>query len=95
MPIDERQIVGDWVHSHEEDDASHRVFRRAGAILSRSRGRAAYSIGSDLVARRTGPGADDRPAAQAPLLVTTSGPLRSGELRVIEVSADRMLVARN
>ena len=41
------ELFAHWVHSHEEDGADHRVFRRADYAFPPSRGREGFEIKSD------------------------------------------------
>lgn len=95
---DVARLVGTWVHSHEEDDEETRVFRRPGAKLPPTRGRARLEIGSDLSARRLVPGADDRPTPGGDYRVVLGDRAGTDEgdrdLVVKSVTADRLLVAR-
>lgn len=96
---DTASLVGDWVHLHEEDDAEHRVFCRAGADLPPSRGRSVLTVRPDLSVERAGPGADDRPQTAGSQRVSR---LRIGfaddaiapDLKVASVSADRLMLLK-
>lgn len=98
-PSGRDKVVGHWVHAHEEDEAGCRVFRRVGAELPPSRGRAELVITPDLKARRIGPGADDRPAEKGSLQVRVGddgGAAASDEeLRILRATGDRLYVARD
>ena len=59
--IDSNALHQQWVHSHEEDTATERVFRPASFAFPRSRGRSAMSLKPDGGIVETGPGPTDRP----------------------------------
>src|SRR3954469_15906035 len=58
--IDAAQLVGRWVHAHEEDHEGRMVFRPSDVELPPSRGRTTISLNSDGTAEVIGPGPDDR-----------------------------------
>jgi len=93
---DERELVGRWVHAHEEDDAQCRVFRRPDHPLPPSRGRSELDVAPDLTVRRVGPGADDLPTGQPLARIGFSG---SGDtpnfLKVVDVAGDRLRIAKD
>jgi hypothetical protein len=94
------KLVGRWVHVYEEDDATHRVFRREGTPLPPSRGRLHYEIDSNLTAHESGPGADDRMTNKKADLRVVYGNLRgpagpSSELKVVDVDGDRLVLDRD
>ncbi len=93
---DERELVGRWVHAHEEDDAQCRVFRRPDYPLPPSRGRSELDVAPDLTVRRVGPSADDRPMGQP---LARIGFSRSEEgpnfLKVVDVAGDRLRIAKD
>ena len=60
------ELVGSWVHSHEEDGDGVVVFRPAGYNLPPARGRDSFTLQADGTAAIGTPGPDDRGA-------TTSG----------------------
>jgi hypothetical protein len=53
-------IVGDWLHSHEEDEPGRQVFRRRGHPFPPSRGRRGFELAADGEVREVAPGPDDR-----------------------------------
>jgi hypothetical protein len=59
--IDRAALARRWVHSHEEDTATERVFRPDTYRFPPSRGRRAFELRADgsMVSRGIGP--DDRP----------------------------------
>lgn len=86
-----------WIHSHEEDAPGRQVFRPDGWSFPPSRGRRAFALGPGGALGGSKPGPDDRSEA-------TSGSWRlrddgvleldGQELRVLEVTADKLVVAR-
>lgn len=63
MPIgfNEDELIGRWVHSHEEDKANVVVYRNSNYLFPRSRGRRAITLEKGGVAVVEYPGPDDRP----------------------------------
>ena len=59
--IDRKALPQHWVHSHEEDTETERVFRPASFAFPRSRGRSAVTLKPDGGLVETGPGPTDRP----------------------------------
>jgi hypothetical protein len=59
--VDRNALHRQWVHSHEEDTATEKVYRPASFAFPRSRGRSAMALkpGGGLV--ETGIGPTDRP----------------------------------
>lgn len=45
--IDEKSLIGHWIHSHEEDTADTLVYRAEGFAFPPSRGRNALELRSD------------------------------------------------
>ena len=62
MTVDGSALVGNWVHSHEEDTDAELVYRPSTFSFPKSRGRAALQLRADGTYSETGVGADDRPA---------------------------------
>jgi len=59
--IDKNTLHQQWVHSHEEDTETEKVFRPASFAFPRSRGRSAMALKPDGGLVETGPGPTDRP----------------------------------
>src|SRR4051812_13927101 len=57
--VDRALLHGKWVHAHEEDTPTERVFRPAGSALPRSRGRTGFELNSDQTAAHLGIGRGD------------------------------------
>lgn len=47
MPDELRELVGKWLHSHEEDTKTEKVYRRSGFGFPPSRGREGYEFRAD------------------------------------------------
>ena len=62
MPLDKRDLLGDWMHSHEEDTNGLTVFRPSTFAFPLSRGRKSFSLRADGTYKGTIPGPTDRPA---------------------------------
>lgn len=59
-PVLPDQLVGNWVHAHEEDTATEKVYRPAGYPLPPSRGRDGFELSMDGSLVLTRPGSADR-----------------------------------
>jgi hypothetical protein len=59
--FDKNALPQHWVHSHEEDTETERVFRPASFAFPRSRGRSAIAMQPDGDLVETGIGPTDRP----------------------------------
>jgi hypothetical protein len=59
--IDRNALRQHWVHSHEEDTETERVFRPSSFAFPRSRGRSAMALKPDGGLVETGIGPTDRP----------------------------------
>jgi len=70
-------LVGEWVHSHEEDQPGREVFRRRGYAFPPARGRRALDLAAGGELREAAPGPDDRTRR-----VTGSWDVRDGRLTV-------------
>jgi hypothetical protein len=89
------ELLGHWVHSHEEDSGDERVYRPADYDFPPARGRRGFELkpGGELVLY--GPGATDRPeATTARWSVSGSGRVRLGgeEFSIVSVSPDRLVL---
>jgi hypothetical protein len=60
MTIAREQLVGTWIHSHEEDRGVERVFRPPTFTFPRARGRRSIELAADGTAVDRGPGPVDR-----------------------------------
>src|SRR3954454_9930881 len=61
MPIRRAALLGEWIHSHEEDGQGRTVFRRSGYRFPPARGRDAVELKADDTAIVRAPGATDVP----------------------------------
>jgi hypothetical protein len=96
-------VVGEWTHSHEEDTAQERVYRRSSHPFPRARGRESFEIRPDgtLVDRSSGP-ADRALESEGSWELREDGTLvlHSGRgrterrLEVISADDDRLVVRR-
>ena len=104
MPEDRQATLqGRWVHSHEEDSDDEMVFRPADHPFPRSRGRTELDLRADGSYVETSPGPTDVPEAhngswslREDGVLELSGDVHAlaPELRVAEVSGDRLVVRR-
>jgi hypothetical protein len=102
--LDKGMLVGHWMHSHEEDVAGARVFRRADYPFPRSRGRVGFEFAADGKFVEIGIGATDRPTrtpghwvldpdgCRIILKVGHGAPAR--ELRILSLEADKLVLAQ-
>lgn len=91
-----------WTHSHEEDTPGRMVFRPGGWHFPPSRGRRGFELGPDGALTVSGPGPTDRTVSgggrwrlrdDGVLELEQEGRATS-ELRLVEASADRLVVER-
>jgi hypothetical protein len=59
-----KELIGNWLHSHEEDTADAFVYRSASFAFPRSRGRKGIEFRADGSLAMEGIGPDDRPVPQ-------------------------------
>jgi hypothetical protein len=102
--IEAADLVGHWVHSHEEDTAAERVYRPAAFPFPRSRGRRSFELKADgsLVdwgisptdTRRALPGKWTLEAGGR--LVLDPGPSGGGarELKIAALDRERLVVKK-
>jgi hypothetical protein len=64
-PVDRTEILGAWVHAHEEDTATEMVLVPASRDLPPSRGRLRIDLRDDGTLIQGSPGPDDRPTEAA------------------------------
>jgi hypothetical protein len=89
------ELLGHWVHSHEEDRGDERVYRPADYDFPPARGRRGFELRPDGELLVYGPGATDRPeATTARWSASGSGRVKLGdeELEIVSVSPDRLEV---
>ncbi|MTD15410.1 hypothetical protein GIS00_15845 [Nakamurella sp. YIM 132087] len=95
------ELVGSWVHAHEEDHDGLQVYRPAGTPLPPSRGRSSFTLLADGGAALGSPGPDDRGATAdgtwsltgSVLAVRTPGV--ELDLDVVTTAPDRLDVRRS
>jgi len=101
--FDRRALVGRWLHAHEEDSETERVFRPASWALPPSRGRSGFELGADGSLRRFGPGPTDRPEQTAGTWRLVGGRLEFEDegpgggrraLEIVSLTPDRLVVRR-
>ena len=102
MKIDPKALAQHWVHAHEEDSASGRVYRPKSFALPPSRGRTAFELGSDGSYVEHGPGPTDRNVQKAGgrwhlsgqelTVIDPAGTERRS--KVVELSPDRLMLAK-
>ena len=96
MPVSfhKDELVGRWVHSHEEDTADFVVYRNSDYPFPPSRGRRAITLEKEGVAIAEYPGPDDRPARSTGTwtlngdILTISTPGWSHTFKLVEISPD-------
>jgi len=100
--VDRAALVGEWAHSHEEDSAGVRVYRRATFPFPRSRGRESFVLRADGSAVSRAPGPVDRPVersgtweldAENRLIVRTADGAER-VLGVVSVAGDRLVATK-
>jgi hypothetical protein len=100
--VPRERLVGRWVHAHEEDTETRRVFRPADHPLPPSRGREAWELRADGTAALRMPGPTDEPRESGGTWALEGDELRisaGGEgpdrvLTVLEAEPDRLVVRR-
>ena len=102
--IDRNALHQHWVHSHEEDTETERVYRPASFAFPRSRGRSAMTLktGGELV--ETGIGPNDRPQeSQGTWSLEEDGTLSIYEkgkkmpkrtMKIVSLDQDRLVVRK-
>lgn len=97
------QLVGSWLHAHEEDTANQLVFRSADGPLPPSRGRMGFELRADGSASAVGIAAGDgrieqeaKWALKGKRLILSGSQLDGliGEGKVVRVDPDRIVVQR-
>ena len=99
MTVGREELVGHWVHSHEEDSPTTLVFRPAAWDFPPSRGRTGFELRPDGTYTGSEPGPTDAPAEsqgtwtlEGDRLVLSSDGDRSFEIESAE--PDRLVVRR-
>jgi hypothetical protein len=89
------ELLGHWVHSHEEDSGDVRVYRPADYDFPPARGRRGFELKPDGELLVYGPGATDRPEAATGRWSSSEGgrvKLGGEELEIVSASPDRLVV---
>lgn len=94
-------LSGRWVHSHEEDEHGHMVFRPGRFEFPPSRGRLSFTLEPDGAAGVDSPGPTDRPVSQSGtwridgdrLILKTPG--WTAEYVIESIEDDRLVVRRS
>jgi hypothetical protein len=99
MSIRRDTLLGEWVHSHEEDQPGIKVFRRSGYRFPPARGRDAVELKADDTAVVRGPGPTDVPEEKVGRWELDGETIRldaGGEARALDVVAcdDERLAVR-
>jgi hypothetical protein len=99
-----RHLFQRWLHSHEEDTGTERVYRPAGFAFPPSRGRTGFELRPDRTCSRIGIAARDGSTEQdcsweyeenegrALTLIMGAGDRQT--LQVVSVSGDRLVVKK-
>jgi len=88
MSISREALLGEWVHSYEEDEPGRKVFRRAGYSFPPARGRDAIELKADGSAVMREPGPSDVPEERTAKWALEHETIRldaAGESRAMEV----------
>ena len=88
MSISREALLGEWVHSHEEDEPGRKVYRRSGYPFPPARGRDAVELKADDSAVVRGPGPTDMPEEETGKWALERETIRlygRGEARTMEV----------
>ncbi|HEY4117848.1 MAG TPA: hypothetical protein VGM56_08335 [Byssovorax sp.] len=102
MTTKPEDLIGEWVHSHEEDARGEQVFRRPGFAFPPSRGRRRFTFLAGGRLADGGPGADDRAVARdggawrldGDQLVTQASGGAEQTARVVAVAPDKLVLQR-
>lgn len=94
------QLVGQWVHAHEQDAGDVQAYVRADAPLPPSRGRMRWAFEADGTVRRSRPGPTDRPEVDEGTWRVTDGQLEvllrdrsSLVYSVVDVGCERLTMS--
>ncbi len=99
-----QDLIGNWVHSHEEDAGNEMVFRPSDHTFPRSRGRDSFELQANAAIVR-GPGPGDATAetrgtwslsASGDILISAGSGLKLARvLKVVSVEPDRLVVRKD
>ena len=99
MSISRETLLGEWVHSHEEDQPGRTVFRRGGYAFPPARGRDEVELKANDAAVVRRPGPTDMPEEETGVWTLEGETIHldaGGEtraLRVVSCSEDRLEVS--
>src|SRR5690349_1426914 len=99
-----KDVIGTWMHSHEEDTATETVYRPVSYQFPPARGRRGYEFREDHTCHAIGIAARDgsmrtactwkATSAAKPEIVLTYGDGREERLPLVSVSADRLVLRK-
>ncbi len=99
-----KEIIGTWLHSHEEDGATEAVYRPGDYDFPPARGRRGYEFRSDHTCSSIGIAARDGSIRTSctwkvtkgaePAVVLTYADGREEVLRLVSVDADRLVLRK-
>jgi hypothetical protein len=99
---DKISLIGQWIHSHEEDKEGEQIYRRKGYNFPRARGRAGFELCDDHVwVDHPIAAADGNDRLEGHWDITSSGELELRQshkdspgrvLQVVSVEPDRIVV---
>ena len=94
MAVSREALVGQWIHSHEEDEPGRTVFRRPDFIFPPARGRDSFVLRSDGTASLGRPGPDDAPEERPGTWQFKGKTLRLGgrSLEVVSLEGERLVL---
>jgi hypothetical protein len=98
--IEASQLLGRWVHSHEEDQGGRLVFRPGDFAFPPSRGRTALIFAADGELQVEGPGPTDRARTTSGHwslrgnVLTTAAPGWSGTFEIAALDARKLVLRR-
>jgi hypothetical protein len=97
---DRDDLIGGWVHAHEEDDENGQVYRPAGAELPPSRGRQGLELRADGTLVESVPGPVDVPESsegtwslEGDELVLSRADGTERRLRVVSAEPERLVLS--
>jgi hypothetical protein len=101
--VTEDQVVGRWVHVHEEDTEDEMVFRPADAELPPARGRMGFELRADGTFAEVGLGARDVPeeatgtwALEGEMITLSEGAAQGvpREMEVVTADEERLVIRK-
>lgn len=100
IPIDTKELEGEWVHSHEEDGGQTQVFRPAGWKLPPSRGRRSLTFAPEGNLGGSSIGPDDRKLVRSGkwrlladgIIEATAADGTVMRLKVLDIQSEKLVV---